>query len=506
MLAWVAAIVAVFAAPTAASAATGYVLTCSCESVVTVIDTATRSVVTTVPVGDDPRGLAVARDGRFAYTANTGDGTISVIDGLTRTVARTIDLNPGDEPYLVAVSPDGATLYVLLQDASFDTRLVSVDVAGGAITGSSAPTEFSPFDAQAVISADGTNLYTLAGSELWRFDLTTAGFPDEEIDTVPDPTGIAVAPDGTLYVSDLDDEVFHLGPTGTPIGSPIPLTPGGITGGIALDAGGAHAWIVGTPALEATVVDLATEAALPTSGIDDISFLIAVSPDGDGVYVGSLTDAILHVVDPQTRAQVATIRLSDDPFDVPFAIAFGPTVTPPPPPPALGAARPVVTSVGPAEGPTSGGHEVRIEGANFATGVHVLFGDTPATSQQVLGFNAIVATAPPGAAGRVRVTVVGPDGRRSTEDVGYRYVTAPAPAPVPDSEPSTGPRCVVPDVRGLGLRGARKRLQAANCTVGHVSRLRGRRHQRVVRQSVRPGAERPGGWGVALAIRPRPAR
>ncbi|MBX5440041.1 MAG: PASTA domain-containing protein, partial [Solirubrobacteraceae bacterium] len=64
-------------------------------------------------------------------------------------------------------------------------------------------------------------------------------------------------------------------------------------------------------------------------------------------------------------------------------------------------------------------------------------------------------------------------------------------------------RCVVPDVRGLRLPDARRRLRAAGCAVGFVSRLRGHRRQRVVRQALAQGTVRPHGWGVALALRPR---
>jgi len=512
MLAWVGAVVAIAAAPSAASAATGYVLSCSCENVVTVIDTATRSVVGTIPVGDEPSAIAVSPDGRAAYVAQRVEESIAVIDGATRTVAREIQLDDGDEPFALAVSPDGATLWVFVSDPGLsDVQLLRVDAAGGTITARAdvAPL-MSPFNAKVAISPDGTSLYALSWWSLFRFDLTAPGFPATDITPAgdDDPLAVAVAPDGTLYVPREDDTVLHLSATGGLLGS-IALPPSAFAPvDIALDATGAYAWVVGLPELEATAIDLATEDTFPTTGIDDISFLIAVSPDGDGVYVGSMTDAILHVVDPQTRAQVGTVRLSEDPDATAVAIAFGPTVTPPPPPPpaALGG-RPVVTAVSPAEGSTAGGEEVRITGANFATGAQVLFGDAPASAQRVVDFNTIVATAPPAAnAGRVRVTVAAPDGLRSTEDVGYRYVEPPPASLTAPSTAPTRPACVVPDVRGLGLHRARTRLQAANCTVGYVSRLRGRRHQRVVRQSVRPGTQRPGGWGIALALRPRPAR
>ena len=54
------------------------------------IDGATRSVATTVPVGKYPVGVAVDPDTRTIYVPNNGDGTVSVIDGATRTVTATV--------------------------------------------------------------------------------------------------------------------------------------------------------------------------------------------------------------------------------------------------------------------------------------------------------------------------------------------------------------------------------------------------------------------------------
>ena len=73
------------------------------------IDTATNTVIATIPVGNCPAGVAVSPDGATAYVANL-DGTVSVIDTATNTVTATITV--GDGPSGVAVSPDGTRAYV----------------------------------------------------------------------------------------------------------------------------------------------------------------------------------------------------------------------------------------------------------------------------------------------------------------------------------------------------------------------------------------------------------
>src|SRR5207245_1035403 len=56
---------------------------------VSVIDTATNTVVATIPVGLDPFGVAITPDGTRAYVTINGDNTVSVFDTTSNTVAAT---------------------------------------------------------------------------------------------------------------------------------------------------------------------------------------------------------------------------------------------------------------------------------------------------------------------------------------------------------------------------------------------------------------------------------
>jgi len=63
-----------------------------------------------MPVGNGPFGAAVTPDGKKVYVANSDDGTVSVINTTTNTVTSTVPV--GFVPRGVTVTPDGKMVYV----------------------------------------------------------------------------------------------------------------------------------------------------------------------------------------------------------------------------------------------------------------------------------------------------------------------------------------------------------------------------------------------------------
>jgi YVTN family beta-propeller protein len=63
-----------------------------------VIDTSTKTVVgTPIPVGNLPVGVAFTLDGKHAYVANEGDGSVSIIRTATNKVVSTVTV--GTDPF-----------------------------------------------------------------------------------------------------------------------------------------------------------------------------------------------------------------------------------------------------------------------------------------------------------------------------------------------------------------------------------------------------------------------
>ena len=66
--------------------------------------------VAEIDVGDEPRNVAITPDKRFAYVTNQASATVSVIDlGANQ---KTQDIPVGVEPYGIALTPDGTRAYV----------------------------------------------------------------------------------------------------------------------------------------------------------------------------------------------------------------------------------------------------------------------------------------------------------------------------------------------------------------------------------------------------------
>jgi len=101
-------------------------------------------------------------------------------------------------------------------------------------------------------------------------------------------------------------------------------------------------------------------------------------------------------------------------------IYFSPIPPPEPPPPA-----PVITSISPATGSTSGGTLVTITGENFVSGATVTIGGKVATDVNVVSPIEITAKTPPNTEGEKDVVITNPDGQSATLEKGFAYRDEP---------------------------------------------------------------------------------
>ena len=130
----------------------------SAVDTVSVIATASNTVVATIPVGMIPQGVAVTQDGANVYVANSNSHTVSVIDTSTNTVKSTIDLGP--YPYGVAIAPDGTKVYVtsVAGVASSKGAVKVIDTATNTVTTSILLVDSSG-PCGVAVTPDGTKVY-----------------------------------------------------------------------------------------------------------------------------------------------------------------------------------------------------------------------------------------------------------------------------------------------------------------------------------------------------------
>ncbi len=116
-------------------------------------------------------------------------------------------------------------------------------------------------------------------------------------------------------------------------------------------------------------------------------------------------------------------------------------------------APPVVVSISPATGSSSGGTTVNVTGTGFTTATAVRFGAVAATGIVVSSDTALTVTAPAQAGASVDVTVVGPGGTSTpTPADRFTYVDAPTvTALAPADGPVAGGTTVIVTGTGFGL-------------------------------------------------------
>jgi YVTN family beta-propeller protein len=190
---------------------------------VSVIDVATRDVTRTFPVGDEPHGLLPDASGKTLYVLNTAADSVSVIDLETyREIKR---LSASRSPWSLSASPDGRRLYVTNNLSRFvefreppTSEVTVIDTENAVVESRIAVAEanliqgvdWHPDGEFAVVTLNRTKNLVPMTRILQGWTITNGIgilWPDGRVDQVlldepnlyfPDPTDVALTPDGRL--------------------------------------------------------------------------------------------------------------------------------------------------------------------------------------------------------------------------------------------------------------------------------------------------------------------
>ena len=260
----------------AVSCTNAYV-TSEMDSTVTVIDTATNIPIAIVPVGTDPLGVAVTPDGRKVYVANDGDNTVSVIETETNKVISTVRV--GGYPVGAAVNPDGTKAYIT---NAYDNTVSVIDTATDKVTNTY---NVGQWPIGVVVSPDGTNVY-VANSAFNGGNGTVS------------PGSVSVINTATNKVTDVN------------VGAGWPT-------GIAISPDGKQLYVVDNWFWSVHVIDTATNALTATVyPIGPEPYGISVSPDGKRVYAAISTYGYdyVSVIDPATNKAEGAVYVGNGPI------------------------------------------------------------------------------------------------------------------------------------------------------------------------------------------------
>ena len=170
-------------------------------SSVSVVDLNERAVIDTIEVGFAPSAVVVSDDGAYVYVSHIVGveefevtlGPLWVIDTETRTVIGTFSLGQDTFARALAVSPDGAQLYVLNSLGLSVIEIATGDVSGIPVGSGAVRVVFSPDGAHAYVSDVGEDT-------VWVIDTASKTVTDV-VGVGHDPFSIAVSSDGArVYV------------------------------------------------------------------------------------------------------------------------------------------------------------------------------------------------------------------------------------------------------------------------------------------------------------------
>jgi hypothetical protein len=375
---------------------------------------------------------------------------------------------------VTVTNPDGQSsslvaAYTYLAPTPPPTLASVTPASGGTAGGTSVVLAGTGFAAGATVTVGGAAA-TVGGVTATAISITTPAHAAGAVDVVvtnPDGQATTLAAAFTFVAPPPPPALVSVSPAGGPVsgGTPVVLTGTGFAGGATVTFGGVAAAVT-----TASATSLAVTTPPGVAGVVDV---VVTNPDGQAsTLVGGYTYSailgpppLISTVTPASGFNVGgtVVTIAGNEFINPV-VSFGgiqvapsastkTSITVTTPAHAVGVVDvvvtnqdgqfvtkaggytyvqvplqppPVITSVSPASGPTSGNTVVTVTGTGFTAGATLTFGGTAALpGTVVVTATTVTGTTAGGLAGPVDVTVTNTDRQSSTLVGGFTYVAPP---------------------------------------------------------------------------------
>lgn len=255
------------------------------SAAVAVIDTLSKKLIRTVPVGQEPLGVVVSPGNSKVYVANSLSISLSVINAETFDVD-TVALPAQAYPSAIAITPDGRRLYVAENNFQpdfgrapgwvfvIDTNTLKVVNAIRIL-----------YPMALTVSPDGQQLYVLGGNTDTLYTVSTLTNQitghcalANAAPSQPVTGGIAVTPDGKLvFASDgFGTSVYEVDVTHNQLIKTIPA--GKTPGTLAVTPDGSQVWVSDYSGTSVSVISVASGTVTMTIPLSNQSYGIAFGP------------------------------------------------------------------------------------------------------------------------------------------------------------------------------------------------------------------------------------
>jgi len=298
-------------APAPGAAATLYVTNTKSNSI-SIIDTTTLDVVGTIPLGQGkPNRVVFHPDGKTAWVVYDKSRDLGIIDADARKLVRRVKI--GGNPYNLAISPDGRTLYVLdwASETSTD-EVIAYDLKAERIEWRA---EVSTWPAHSVFGGGGKLLYVSGetAGDVTVIDTARRAVVGRIVHGGGDAMGIALTADGKLlYAAAGENRTIVKIDTATnrAIGAiPVP----GIVHEAVLTPDGKFLYTTLRKANKVVVISTADDRIVRTIPQRAYPDLVTMEPSGRYALVTNRYADLVAVIELATHREVRTIPVGKAP-------------------------------------------------------------------------------------------------------------------------------------------------------------------------------------------------